>query len=74
MVNLASFWKPRAYGQTVLPKISSSVSVLQKEMEKCQNSKKFKCDILDDFQTMWPGTFWYALDVYFQCKKSYKMI
>ena len=26
------------------------------------------------FQTMWLGTFWYALEVYFQCKKSYKMI
>ena len=37
MVNLASFWKPEACGQTVLP--DRSVLVGPKIGGKCQNSK-----------------------------------
>ena len=46
---LASFWKPKACGQTVLP----DKSVL-KEQNLVENAKmpKFKCVILSDFQTM----------------------
>ena len=48
--NLASFWKPEACGQTVLP--DRLVLIGQKLVE---NSKipKFKCDILSNFQTLW---------------------
>ena len=49
MVNLASFWKPEACGQTVLP--DRSVLIGQKLMENAK-IKKFKCDILSNFQTM----------------------
>ena len=41
---LASFWKPKACGQTVLPEGQKLV-----ENAKIQ---KFKCDILSNFQTM----------------------
>ena len=41
---LASFWKPKACGQTVLP--DRSVLIGQKLMENA------KCDILSNFQTM----------------------
>ena len=42
---MASFWKPEACSQTVLP--DRSVLIGQKLVEK------FKCDILGDFQTLW---------------------
>ncbi len=47
MVNLASFWKPEACGQAVLP----DRSVL-KNCWKMPKYQKFKCDILSNFQTM----------------------
>ena len=50
MVNLASFWKTEAFGQTVLP--DRSVLIGQKLVENAK-IEKFKWDILDDFQTMW---------------------
>ena len=45
----ASFWKPEACGQTVLP--DKSVLIGQKFVENAK-IKKFKCDILSNFQTM----------------------
>ena len=54
MLNLASFWKPEACGQTVLP--DRSVLIGQKLVENAKIEKKFKCDILSNFQTMcWSG-------------------
>ena len=50
MVNLASFWKPEACGQTVLPDMS--VLIGQKLVENAK-IQKFICDILRNFQTMW---------------------
>ena len=50
MVNLASFWKPEACGQTVLPDRSLLIGQKLAENAKIQ---KFKCDILSNFQTMW---------------------
>ena len=47
---LASFWKPEACGQTVLP--DRSVLIGQKLVENA-NIEKFKCDILGDVQTLW---------------------
>ena len=47
---LASFWKPEACGQTVLP--DRSVLIGQKLVENGK-IQKFKCDILSNFQTMW---------------------
>ena len=52
MVNLASLWKPEACGQTVLPE--SSV-LIGKILVENANIKKFKCDILSNFQTMCTG-------------------
>ena len=52
---LASFWKPEACGQTVLP--DRSVLIGQKLVESAK-IEKFKCDILSYFQTMcirWNG-------------------
>ena len=43
------FRKPEACGQTVLP--DRSVSIGQKLVENAK-IKKFKCDILSNFQTM----------------------
>ena len=50
MVNLASFWKPEACGQTALP--DRSILKGQKLMENAK-IQKIKCDILSNFQTMW---------------------
>ena len=50
MLNLASFWKRQACGQTVLP--DRLILVGQKLVENDKIEKKFKCDILSDFQTM----------------------
>ena len=47
MVNLASFWKPEACGQTVLP--DNSLLMGQKLVESAKN---WKTDILGDFQTL----------------------
>ena len=46
---LASFWKPEACGQIVLP--DRSVFIEQKLVENAK-IKIFKCDILSNFQTM----------------------
>ena len=46
---MASFWKPEACGQTVLP--DRSVLIGQKLVENAK-LEKFKCDILGDFQTL----------------------
>ena len=50
MVNFGEFWKPEAFGQIVLP--DRSVFIGQKLVENAK-IKKFKCDILSDFQTTW---------------------
>ena len=50
MVNLASFWKPEDCGETVLP--DRSLWIEQKLVENPKIEKP-KCDILDDFPTMW---------------------
>ena len=52
--NLGSFWKPKACGQTELP--DRSISIGQKLVENAK-IQKFKCDFLDDFQTLWSGIF-----------------
>ena len=49
MVNLVEFLKSEACGQTVLP--DRSVLKGQKLVENAK-IKKFKCDILGDFQTL----------------------
>ena len=49
---LASFWKPEACGQTVLP--DRSILKGQKLVENAK-IQKFKCDILSNFQTMCVG-------------------
>ena len=46
---MASFWKPEACGQTVLPDMS--VFIGQKLVENAK-MQKLKCDILSNFQTM----------------------
>ena len=46
----ASFWKPEACGQTVLPDRSVLIGQKLVENAKIQN---VKCDILSNFQTMW---------------------
>ena len=46
---LASFWKPEASGQTVLP--DRSLLIVQK-LVGIAKIQKFKCNILSDFQTM----------------------
>ena len=46
---LASFWKPEACGQTVLP--DRSVLIGQKLVGNAK-IQKLKCDILSNFQTM----------------------
>ena len=46
---MASFWKPDACGQTVLP--DRSVFIRQELVEN-DKIQKFKCDILSNFQTM----------------------
>ena len=46
---LASFWKPEACGQIVLP--DRSVLIGQKLVENAK-IQKFKCDIFSDFQTL----------------------
>ena len=50
---MASFWKPEACGQTVLPDRSVLIGQKLVENAKIQN---FKCDILSNFQTMCEGT------------------
>ena len=45
---MASFQKPKACGQTLLP--DRSVLIGQKLVENAK-IQKFKCDILSDFQT-----------------------
>ena len=50
---LASFWKPEACGQTVLP--DRSILKGQKLMENAK-MEKLKCDILGDFQTLCTST------------------
>ena len=47
---LASFWKLEACGQTVLP--DRSILIGQNLVGNAK-IKKFKCDILSNFQTMW---------------------
>ena len=50
MVNLASFWKPEACGQIVLPDRSLLIGQKLVGNAKIEN---FKCDIFGDFQTLW---------------------
>ena len=46
---LASFWKPEACGQTVLP--DRPIIIGQKLVENTK-TQKLKCDILSNLQTM----------------------
>ena len=50
MANLASFWKSKACGHTVLPDRSILISQILVENAKVE---KLKCDILDDFRTLY---------------------
>ena len=50
MVHIGAFLKPEACGQTVLP--DRSILIGQKLVENAR-IQKFKCDILNTFQTMW---------------------
>ena len=56
---LTSFWKSEACGQTVLP--DRSVLIGQKMVENAK-IKKFKWDILGDYQTMFCYTLIAALN------------
>ena len=49
MVHFGEFWKPEACGQTVLP--DRSILTGPKLVENAKIKKKFKCDILSNFQT-----------------------
>ena len=49
---MASFRKPEACGQTVLP--DRTILIGQKLVENAE-IQKFKCDILGDFQTLCDG-------------------
>ena len=49
MVNLTSFLKPEACGQTVLPDMSILIGQKLVENAKIQ---QFKCDFLSSFQTL----------------------
>ena len=44
MSNLSSFWKTKAFGQTVLPDRSDLIG------QKFAKIKKFQCDILSNFK------------------------
>ena len=46
------FWKPEAFDLTVLP---DRLSLIGYKLVKIAKIEKFKCGILDDFQTMWNG-------------------
>ena len=46
---LASFWKPTAWCQTMLPDVSLLIG---QKLVKNTKVQKFKCDILSDFQTL----------------------
>ena len=50
---LASFWKPKACCQTVLP--DRSIFIGQK-LAKNPKIEKFNCEILGNFQTLWMGS------------------
>ena len=52
MVHLASFWKPEAFGQTVLPLPDMSLLLIGQKLAETANIQKFKCDILSNVQTM----------------------
>ena len=47
---LATFWKPQACGQTVLP---DRALIIRQKMVKNAKIQKLKWDILCDFQTLW---------------------
>ena len=59
---LASFWKPEACGQTVLP--DRSILIGQKLVENAK-IEKLKCDILGDFQTLWLTPKGFKYDFFF---------
>ena len=59
---LASFWKPEAYGQTVL--LERSVLIRQKLVENAK-IKKLKCYILSNFQKMCSVTFVSVFDRFY---------
>ena len=60
---MASFWKPEACGQTVLP--DRSILIGQKLVENAK-MEKFKWDILRNFQTIWSTNTNSILAVYFE--------
>ena len=49
-VDLGKFWKPKDFGQTVLP--DRSLLIRQKVVENAK-VQKLKCDIFSNFQTLW---------------------
>ena len=49
MVNLASFCKPEACGQTVLPDMSTLIG---QKLVKNAKIESLKCDIFGDFQPL----------------------
>ena len=53
---MASFWKPEACGQTVLPDRLILIG------QKLAKMPKFKCDILSNFQTMWHNSLDFSVD------------
>ena len=59
MLNLASFWKPEACGQTVLPDRSVLIGQKFEENAKIDN---FKWDILSNLQALWPHSIWKWLE------------
>ena len=50
MVNLASFWKAEACGQTAIP--DRSLLIEQKLVKNAKIKKNLKCDFLSDFETL----------------------
>ena len=64
MSNLASFWRPEAGDETVLPDMSFLIG--QKFVENAKIGK-LKCDILGDFQTLW--MFGYHTKIFIKSRK-----
>ena len=66
---VASFWRPEACGQTVLP--DRSILIGQKMMRNAK-IENFKCNILSNFQTIWAT--WDHVDSihihFFQCNNG----
>ena len=64
MVNLASFWKTEARGQTVLTDRST---LIEHKLLKIAKIEKYKWDVLSDLQTMWMMTSYEGFLLIVQC-------